>query len=134
MRFLLESCLEIGLSAMITVLMMTKETSFMSFSDAFSTICAFLSLLALLLAPLYFVRVTGQHLRDVEEGKERMESRHAQLFAGYRLEAPALRYQMIFFLRRYFMLLILTLLPSQTQVQIKLQMLSTVYMASYIGA
>lgn len=57
MRFLLESCLEIGLSAMITVLMMSKET-FKSFSEAFSTACAFLSLLALLLAPLYFLRVT----------------------------------------------------------------------------
>ena len=57
MRFLLESCLEIGLSAMITILMMDSG-AFSNFSEAFSMICAFLSLLALLFAPLYFMQVT----------------------------------------------------------------------------
>lgn len=60
-RFLLEGCIEIGLSAMITVLLMESE-NFDYFWEAVSTICAFVSLLALSLAPFYFFRITKQYL------------------------------------------------------------------------
>lgn len=57
MRFLLEGCIEIGLSSMITVIMIDKD-NFSSAWETVSTTFAFLSLLLLVLAPLYFIRVT----------------------------------------------------------------------------
>ena len=63
MRFLLESCLEIGLSAIICVLMIDDET-FENSWEAFSTVCAFLSLLGLLIAPIYMVKVTKTYLKE----------------------------------------------------------------------
>lgn len=62
-RFLLEGCIEIGLSAIITVLMLEKE-NFDDFWEAVSTIFAFVSLLALALAPIYFHRITRQYLQS----------------------------------------------------------------------
>ena len=60
-RFLLEGCIEIGLSAMITVLMMDSEY-FKNGWEAVSTIFACLSLLALILAPIFLFRITKKYL------------------------------------------------------------------------
>ena len=56
-RFMLEGCIEIGLSAMICVLMMSSD-NFKNSWEVVSNIFACLSLLALLLAPFFFHRVT----------------------------------------------------------------------------
>ena len=64
-RFLLESCLEVGLSAMICIIMIDGKT----FKDAWesvSTVCAFLSLLALLFAPFVLLRLTRKYLKDIK--------------------------------------------------------------------
>ena len=68
-RFLLEGCNEIGLSAMITILMM-DSSNFKHFWEAVSTIFAFLSLVALALAPIFFFRITKKYLVQIEEIKK----------------------------------------------------------------
>ena len=62
-RFLLEGCLEIGVSAIISVLMIEKQ-SFMGFWEAVSTITAFISLALLLVAPFILIWKIRQHLKN----------------------------------------------------------------------
>ena len=71
MRFLLESCLEIGLSAMITVLMMDSQKSFANFWEGVSTALAFISLLILLIAPFYQSIAIYQFIKDKRLAKEK---------------------------------------------------------------
>ena len=63
LRFLLESCLELGLSALITTLMY-DSSNYDSFWEAVSTSCAFLSLLALAIAPFYYLWIIMKYLRE----------------------------------------------------------------------
>ena len=57
MRFILESCLEIGISAMICVLMIDERT-FQDVWESVSTIFAFITLAALVIAPAIFLKYT----------------------------------------------------------------------------
>ena len=129
MRFLLESCLEIGLCALITVTMIDGET-FSSFWESVSTSFAFLCLLGLAIAPIVFSRYVKKYLNDAKQLADPKLSKYAKLFQGYRVNKVALRYQIIFFLRRYFMLLILTQLPMYAMWQVRLQMVSTMYVVA----
>lgn len=74
LRFLLEGCLEIGLSAMITVLMMDGE-NFKSFWEAVSTSGAFLSLVCLFIAPFALIFVTRKYLKDFEATNDAEQSK-----------------------------------------------------------
>ena len=119
MRFLLESCLEIGLSAMICVLMIEGET-FAYTWEAVSTILAIISLVGLLIAPFAFCRFTRRYYSKVKKAKEDSggeldvviaQMENGDLLEPYRFNLMAYNYQVIFFLRRYLMLGILTLAP-----------------------
>jgi len=107
-RFLLEGCLEIGLCAGIAIFSMSQE-SFSNFSDCFALICAFLSVLCLLAAPIYQVWMRRKYLQDVKE--DRKESPNGVMFVEYKLEAAALWYPTIFFLRRYCMIIVIVVMP-----------------------
>ena len=133
-RFLLESCLEIGLSAMICIFMIEAET-FKDVWESISTISAFLSLLALLFAPFFLLRLTRKYLRDVKavDKEDLKHVQNAKLFDNYRLNQMALLYSTLFFLRRYVMLLILTLFPTFGLTQVFLQMASTMFIIAYLG-
>ena len=69
MRFLLESCLETGLSAMICVLMIEGKTFEYSW-EAVSTIFAIISLIGLLIAPFAFCRFTRRYHARVKKAVE----------------------------------------------------------------
>ena len=69
LRFLLEGCIEIGLSAMITVMMMDGD-NFKSFWEGVSTLSAFLSLVCLAIAPAALIFVTRKYLKDFEATKD----------------------------------------------------------------
>ena len=70
MRFLLESCLEIGLSAMITVLML-DDKNFENLWEGVSTALAFVSLLVLLIVPIYQSTAVYQFRKDRQLAKEK---------------------------------------------------------------
>ena len=105
-RFLLEGCIEIGLSAMICVTRMSKD-SFLKFSDSFSNVSAILTLAALAFAPFYMARKIKRFL--IKDDKARQ--RYIKFFEGLKVDQPSLAYNVMFFCRRYFMILVLTLLP-----------------------
>ena len=85
-RFLLESCIEIGLSAMICILMIDGKT-FEGAWESISTIFAFASLAALLIAPFILYRLTKRYLEDKRQAK--IDNSHPvhneKLFASYRV-------------------------------------------------
>lgn len=61
MRFLLEGCLEIGLSAMISIMMIEKET-FKDFWEVCVILTAIVSLFMLITAPIYLTYISRQYL------------------------------------------------------------------------
>lgn len=133
-RFMLESCIEIGLSAMITLLSIDKET-FSSAGEAFSTACAALGLLLLFLAPIYLYKVAARFMEYIimdMEVKQTELSPYSRLFEDYRPKLPAIRYPVVFFLRRYSILLAMTLLPFHKLLQIQCQMIGTIFVIAYL--
>ena len=56
-----------------------------------------------------------------------------EVFEDYKLEKRALRYQLIFFLRRYTIIAILTSIPKFGALQAFGQILSTLYIACYLA-
>ena len=110
MRFLLEACLEIGLSAMISVIMMSKET-FKDFWEVVAIITAFVSIVVLAVAPYYFKIIQKRFLKSVESGVDKKACEHHELFVDYRSNRDSLMYPIIFLLRRYEMIFVLTTMP-----------------------
>lgn len=130
-RFILESCLEVGLSSIICVLMIEREV-FTTFWESFSTVCAILSLIGLCVAPVLYYRLTKKYLEEVELLLDPSVSKNYRLFNAFRVNKPALMYQIIFFLRRYTMLISLTLVFDEPLWQVELQMASTMFIVYYI--
>ena len=62
LRFLLEGCIEIGMSALICIIMMEEE-SFDHFWEAVSTLCAFVSIILLVLAPIFLLVIIVKYLK-----------------------------------------------------------------------
>ena len=63
-RFLLETCVELGLSAFIQVLMTDREI-FESKDETIAYILAVLTLCSLIAAPIVFVRMTLRYLNEL---------------------------------------------------------------------
>ena len=69
MRFILESCIEIGLSALIAVKMMDEET----FEDGWEVLAlalAFISIFLLLASPIYYCTLVSRFLNEKELPEE----------------------------------------------------------------
>ena len=88
---------------------------------------AFLTLIALVCAPVYMIREIKGYLSG--EGNQLKRS---QLFGGLKGDKSSLYYNVVFFSRRYLMILVLTLLPSNRNVQINCQLVSSLAMMSYV--
>ena len=111
MRYFLEGCLEIGLVAMISVVKFDserlKETWF-----AAGYILAFFFLLGLVVSPFYMICAIKQFLKAVKEGNLIVGNRYLQLFSVYKADTFAsCAYSILFILRRFTVVIILTLLP-----------------------
>lgn len=79
MRFLLEGCIEIGLSALISVRMIEKET-FEDFWEITCILTTFASLFILAVTPCYLKKIQREYLQHVNEGGDVEESQHHELF------------------------------------------------------
>lgn len=117
MRFLLEGCLEIGLSAMISIMMIEAET-FKNFWEICCILTAIVSLFMLIAAPIYLTYISRQYLASKEQGNDISESMHHNLFSDYRPNESSLLYPVLFFFRRLTMILILTTMPGFKYAQI----------------
>ena len=113
LRFMLESCIEIGLSAMICLLSIDSKT-LSTVDEASSTIFAMISLVILLIAPFYMLKISKQYLIDMDEHKEvpkEEPSPYSRIFEDYKVNKQAVRYSVLFFTRRYSVLLVMILVP-----------------------
>ena len=79
---------------------------------------AVLGLVALVLSPLIYYRMSKKYLAVIKEKGSAEASEHKTLFEDYKADARSLRYCVIFFLRRYLMILVLTTLPNYSYFQI----------------
>lgn len=127
-RFLLEGCLEIGLSVMISILMAEEET-FENFGEIFSFLMAVVTLFGLIFALIQVWRLSKMHLNDLEQGEE---SPYAELFEGHRPDRAALLYQFVFLSRRYLMICVLTIMPWSKYVQMLSQIWATIFVICYL--
>lgn len=137
---MLEGCVEIGLSALIAIIMYEEEILEHTW-ETFAIIIAYLSLLLLVLTPIYYLKNVYSYLKEnktpnkelsVEEKKEQKEQ--ARLFEDYRPKFTALAYPVFFALRRYTIIIILTILPRYTYVQIMTHMFITGLAIDYLWA
>ena len=102
---------------MITVRMMTSK-NFDTFWESVSTSCAFFTLVCLVIAPIALIRVTKNYVGEVLELKDETEHRHYEMLGSYRPNRRSMLYSIFFFLRRYALILVLTLLPGNALAQI----------------
>ena len=72
-RFLLEGCIDIGMSAIICILMLSNQ-NFEHLWEAVSTVFAFLFLLLLFLTPFLLFWMIKRYLRKVKESGDRKAS------------------------------------------------------------
>ena len=91
LRFLLEGCIEIGISAMITIQLMDKD-NFGSFWESVSTISAMISLVCLFIAPFALWVVIRRYLKHSEATKEPESSKWHNIFEEFKPKARPLRY------------------------------------------
>jgi len=112
-RFLMESCNEMGLAALITILMSRGQDRWYYFSDGLDIVMAWCALICLSLAP-FFVYHYGRRLIYRRLGMlEHQQDSVASLFEQYKEnDISGVRFSVIFFFRRFIMILILVVLPT----------------------
>lgn len=100
--------------------------------EAVSTIFAFVSLACLAIGPISFIKMACTYHRHLQQKKA--DSKYAGLFADFRTtNRNALFYPAIFFIRRYAMILALTLLKFATYSQITMQLSFTLGVVTYLA-
>ena len=114
-RFMLEGCVEIGLSAMIAIIMVERET-FQNVWEVVSFLLAIAALVGLMYAPIFMWRLSTSHMKELEAGFK--TSKNSELLEGYRGNRGSLLYPFVFFTRRYLMIIILTVMPWSKYAQI----------------
>ena len=140
-RFFIEGCIELGLIAMICVIRLDYK-NWTTWQDSLSTICAFLTLIALFFAPIKLGLVANNLVVTKQEIEAKSinskapvdiilteaESPYAPFFRIYkRKERKQLWYTVLFFYRRFCMILVITILPFNKNTQIISQHVSTVF-------
>ena len=114
--------------------MIKKEHFMHGWAEIFSFSLACISLLVLFIAPIYYVWLVYRYVKELEkpEDEQEIDSDNADLFDGLRHNGPALRYPLVFTLRRYAIIAILTGGPTLKLIQIFGHFYSTMYVISYL--
>ena len=115
---------------------MTDE-NFSNYKESISTSCAFLTLVCLVLAPIKLAYEAFKLRRKVTKvqdkdsvGKD--ENPYAKFFADFKPNRASMSYVVLFFIRRYCLVLALVLLPTHRKFQISAQIGLTLLVLSYI--
>ena len=111
---------------------MLKEESFESFWEVVSVCCSVLSLIGLVLSLGYYARLIKTYMEEAEIAGDTKESSLHKIFGVYRLKKEALSYPIVFWLRRYAMILGLTLLSQQKVMQIICHLIATTLVIIYL--
>ena len=99
---------------------MLERANFEYFWEGASTISAFLSIVFLLIIPIYFIRITKKYLKGLSSDQADQISKYDKLFESYKKNRGALMYQSVFFLRRYSLLSVITVLNFNPLLQVQL--------------
>ena len=132
MRFLLEGCIELGVTAMICVLSlggskldvtgerMLEESDLQeepNTSNRISDVCAILTLIGLFCSTFYLYHCAKKFYKGYEDPE--IKRKYIKMFDSLQVKSfSQLNYSLIFILRRCTMVLVLTLLPTQRNLQI----------------
>ena len=94
-------------------------------SETVSTVCSFISLAMLFFAPIALIIYASSYRKNLDKkSKEDAEkyptlsSANSEFFKDFKNDKYSQAYVVIFFIRRYFMILLLTLAPSSSNTQI----------------
>jgi len=83
--------------------------------DLISNISAFVCLIGMFIAPFYLYKVAKIYFHNHQDPE--IKFTYKKLFDGFNLDSfPQLNYALVFILRRYTMVLVLTLLPTQRNI------------------
>ena len=135
-RFFMESCNELGLAAMVTI-KMAEGDRWEHLADSIDLVFAYVALALLIMTPfvLYYYgrRLLYRRLGMTEQEADAITS----LFDQYREDdIVGIRFTVIFFLRRFIMIAILTSLPTmklaQIGSQLYLSMMITIFTVHYL--
>ena len=89
-----------------------------------------MTLVVLLASPLYLYFQAAKYFKHKDDAK--FEKEYGHLFEGLSRDTfPQLKYSFVFIVRRCLMVLVLTLLPTQRNIQINIQLVSTLFVMSY---
>ena len=132
MVFMLESCVEIGITSSICLLMINGDRV-SSFWEVFSTCLAFFFAGALVIAPLH-VLISGIRVnRAYNEGDDEAVEENGHLFEGKNLESGlAVQHSTIFFVRRYILMFLVVFLPETRNTQITVQINATLLFIAFV--
>lgn len=129
LRFLLEGCIELGISYMLCVLQV-KARNFEHFWEGFSTTSAILTLILSLATPVYLFFVVQKYHANPESEENKKE--FAQLFTHLKPKnKQALLVSVVFLARRMLMVFIITILPKARNVQINIMLVSALLVMGY---
>ena len=112
-RFLIEGCVKLGLVALITI-RTADNTRLENAADTVDIIFAYICIICLCLAPLYMLyvgrRLVYRPLGMTDAKRNSLE----QLFKQYKpKDFRPVCFSAVFFIRRFFILVIITFLPLQ---------------------
>lgn len=88
-----------------------------------------MSLVSLVVAPIILFRITKMYLKM----PKKRHSKWAPMFSAYRKKAASMNYMIFFFLRRYCVLLVLTVLPLSGYFQIVIMMIASIFIIAIIA-
>ena len=112
--------------------MMTDE-NFGSFWEIVSTFYACITLVCLTIAPFALLRITKTYVIEVADMEDPTQHRYHEMLGSYRPNRRSMLYSFIFFLRRYTVILALTTLSWNGNLQILTSMISTMVVIAYIA-
>ena len=112
--FLVESCLEIGLTGLISLKIRSTEENFGNFWNTVSTLLAIISVAGLIASPIYFMYASYKYHKYYDEDVTIREKYHPLFEEFYRKSIYAINYPTVFFLRRYALVIVLVFFNKST--------------------
>ena len=133
MRFLLESCLEVGLTSLISLKIRSVDENFGTFWNTISWFLAGSSLVGLIISPFYVFYASYKYHKFYDTDADIRELYHPMFDNYYRRSLYAVTYQTLFFLRRYVMVFVLIFFNTSELLQINLISLSCLVILVYVA-
>lgn len=128
-RFLFEGVVEMGLATIICLSKISKE-NFDALWESVSTSCALLLALIFFLFPFYLIRARRLLLKNLEAGIN--DSWYVKLFPDLKKKKTELLFSLLFFVRRYLIVLAICIPPQNEVIQFFVHILASLASLAYL--